>query len=125
MSSYNSSRLIRSGACSCDAGCPGAAASSGPGRGNVASTGRITRRLHSPPSFSCNTSSIKRSAIEVSSLPFPVPDLRHVLTVLGDVLLVLDQFVLELLLQVDALVAGLRQTVDHVHHQVEAVQVVQ
>ena len=44
---------------------------------------------------------------------------------LVDVLLVLDQLVLELLLQVDALVAGLRQAVDGVHHEVEAVQVVQ
>jgi len=58
-------------------------------------------------------------------VPFPVPDFRHVLAVLVDVLLVLDELVLELLLQVDALVAGLRQAVDGVHHQVEAVQVVQ
>ena len=42
-----------------------------------------------------------------------------------DVLLVLDQLVLELLLQIDALVAGLRQTVDGIHHEMEAVQFVQ
>ena len=40
--------------------------------------------------------------------PHPVPDFRHVLTVPGNILLVLEEFVLELLLQVDALVAGLR-----------------
>ena len=37
------------------------------------------------------------------------------------VMLVLDELVLELLLQVDALVARLRQAVDRVHHEVEAV----
>jgi hypothetical protein len=36
---------------------------------------------------------------------------------------VLDQLVLELLLQVNALVAGLRQAVDGVHHEMEAVQI--
>lgn len=40
--------------------------------------------------------------------PLPVANFQHVLAVLVDVLLVLDQFVLELLLQVDALVADLR-----------------
>ncbi len=58
-------------------------------------------------------------------VPLPIPDFRHILAVLVDVLLVLDKLVLELLLQVDALVAGLRQTVDGVHHEMEAVQIVQ
>src|SRR5271170_639912 len=44
--------------------------------------------------------------------PGPIPDLRHVLSVPTDVLLVLDQLVLELLLQIDPLVTGLRQSVD-------------
>jgi hypothetical protein len=44
---------------------------------------------------------------------------------LCNVLLVLDQLVLGLPLQVDALVPGLRQAVDGVHHKVEAVQIVQ
>jgi len=44
---------------------------------------------------------------------------------LVDVLPVLDQLVLELLLQLDALVAGLRQEVDDIHHEVEAVKIVQ
>ncbi len=44
---------------------------------------------------------------------------------LVDILLVLDKFVLELLFQVDALVAGLRQAVDGVHYKVEAVHIVQ
>ncbi len=47
------------------------------------------------------------------------------MAVLVDVLLMLDQPVLKLLLQVEVLVAGLRQTVAGVHYQVEAVQVVQ
>ena len=44
---------------------------------------------------------------------------------LRNVLLVFNELVLELLLQVDALVAGLRQAVDGVHREVEAVQIVQ
>jgi hypothetical protein len=37
-------------------------------------------------------------------------------------LLVLDELVLELLLQIDALVAGLRQAVDGVHHEADALR---
>ena len=44
---------------------------------------------------------------------------------LVDVLLMLDQLVLELLFQVNPLIAGLRQVVDGVHHKMEAVQIVQ
>ena len=57
--------------------------------------------------------------------PFPIAYLWHVLTVLVDVLAVFDQLVRELLLQVDAAVAGLRQAVNRVHHKVEAIEVVQ
>ena len=56
--------------------------------------------------------------------PLPVPDFRHVLAVLVDVLLVLDELVLHHLLQVGPLGAQLRQAIDHVLHQVEPVQVV-
>ncbi len=56
--------------------------------------------------------------------PSPVPDFGHVLAVLIDVFLVRDQLILELLLQVDALVAALRQAIDGVHHQVETIQFV-
>lgn len=61
--------------------------------------------------------------------PFPVADLRHVLTVLVDILLVLDQLLLKLLLQNNALVDGrfvevLRQTVYGVYHQMKAIQFV-
>ena len=48
----------------------------------------------------------------VGRAPHPVTNLRQVLAVFVDVVLVLDQLVLELLLQVDALVASLRQAVD-------------
>ena len=41
-----------------------------------------------------------------------------------DVLLVLDEFVLHLLLQVGALGAQMRQAIDDILHQVEAIQVV-
>jgi hypothetical protein len=59
--------------------------------------------------FTCSsTPIITDTAIAASSFPFPIPNLRHVLAVLVDVLLVLDQLVLELLLQVGAVVAGLR-----------------
>ena len=44
---------------------------------------------------------------------------------LVDVLLMLDQLVLELLFQVNPLIAGLRQAVDGVHHKMKAVQIVQ
>jgi len=57
--------------------------------------------------------------------PLPVPDFRQVFAIFFDVLLVLDKLVLELLLQVDALVAGPRQAIDGVHHEMEAVQIVQ
>ena len=42
-----------------------------------------------------------------------------------DVLPVLDQLVLELLLEVDAPVAGLRQAIDGIHHEVEAIELVE
>ena len=44
-----------------------------------------------------------------ASTPLPVPDFRHVLSVLVDVLLMLDKLVLHHLLQVSALIAQLRQ----------------
>src|SRR5947207_6994996 len=43
--------------------------------------------------------------------PFPIPNFWHVLTVLVDVLLVLDQLVLELLLQINSVIAGLRKAI--------------
>ena len=57
--------------------------------------------------------------------PLPVSNLRHIFAIFVDVLLVLDQLVFELLLQVDALVAGLWKAVDGVHHQMKAVQLIQ
>src|SRR5260221_8256808 len=57
--------------------------------------------------------------------PRPIADFRHILAVSLDVMLVFDEFVLELLLQVDALAARLRQAIDGVDHEMEAVDVVQ
>src|SRR5690348_6908378 len=56
--------------------------------------------------------------------PPPAGDFRHVVAVLADIVLVLDQLVAQRLLEVGGPSAELRQAVDHVHDQVEAVQVV-
>ena len=42
----------------------------------------------------------------------------------GKILLMLDKLILELLFQVDAPVTSLRQTVDGVHHEMKAIQIV-
>ena len=42
-----------------------------------------------------------------------------------DVFLVLNKLVLELLFQIDAFVAGLRQAVNGVHHEMKTVKLVQ
>ena len=51
--------------------------------------------------------------------PLPIPNLWKVLAVSIDVLLVPDQLVFELLLQVNALLTGLRHTVDDVDDKME------
>ena len=56
--------------------------------------------------------------------PPPVSNFRHVFTVLADVMLMFGELVLKLLLQVSPLGTQLRQAVDYVHHQVEAIQIV-
>ena len=50
-------------------------------------------------------------------MPLPVADLFEVLTVLSDVLFVLDEFVVHLLDQVSTLVAQLRQMHDDIFYQ--------
>ena len=57
--------------------------------------------------------------------PLPVADFRHILTVAGDVLLVLDQLVARQLPEVSPFVAQLRNTVDRVHHQMKAIEVIE
>src|SRR5260370_11794499 len=57
--------------------------------------------------------------------PPPVRDFRNVVAVLADIVLVLDQLVAQRLLEVSGPSAELRQSVDHVHDQVEAVQFVE
>src|ERR1035438_8402647 len=68
--------------------------------------------LHGSHRFAC-----------VGRAPLPIAYFWQVLTEFSDVLLVLDEFVLKLLLEIDSLVAGLRQAIDRVHHEVEAVQI--
>src|SRR5262245_60799711 len=60
-----------------------------------------------------------------SGVPGPLADLGQVLTVLADVLLVLDQLVPDHLLRVGGPLAELGDAVDHVADQVEAVEVVE
>src|ERR1043165_527893 len=57
--------------------------------------------------------------------PLPAADRRHVVAVLADVLLVLDQLLVEGLLEVGGTSAELRQTLDHVLAEMEAVDVVE
>src|ERR1700722_12704193 len=64
------------------------------------------------------------SLLRFAWTPFPVTNLRQVLAVPVDVLLVLNQFILHLLFEVRPLGAQVRQAIDHVLNQVEPVQVV-
>ena len=67
MSSYNSSRPIRSGGFSSDGGCSDVAACSRSARGNVASTGRITTRLPSPAVYRFSNKSSTGSLCSASN----------------------------------------------------------
>jgi hypothetical protein len=93
-----------------------------PGRGDALTKGKHGLQpsglLSSFASRSiCRQRSESRGVYVVA--PLPIPDFQHVLAVFIDVLLVY-QLVLTLLLQIDALVAGLRHAVDGVHHEMEA-----
>jgi hypothetical protein len=55
------------------------------------------------------------------AVPLPVPNLRQVLTVLVDVMLMLNQLVPHLLFQIGTWATQLRQPIDHVLHQMKAV----
>src|SRR5262245_5200023 len=57
--------------------------------------------------------------------PFPTGNLRHVVAVTSDVLLVFDQLLMNRLLEVGSARTKLRQTIDYVLHQMEPVQVVE
>src|SRR5262245_40656811 len=57
--------------------------------------------------------------------PCPACDLRHVVTVHGDVLPVLDELVVNGLLGIGGPCAKFRDPVDHVAHQMEAVELVE
>lgn len=56
--------------------------------------------------------------------PFPLADFRHILTVLGDILLMLHQLIAHLLVEVRAAVAKLRQAQQNVLDEVEAVDII-
>ena len=62
-----------------------------------------------------------RGGGSIRQVPFPIQNLRQVLADLVDVLLVLHQLVVHLLDQVSAAVAELRQVLDGVLDQVEAI----
>ena len=61
---------------------------------------------------------------DYKSSPFPVADFRQVLAVLIDVLLMLDEFVLNHLLEISTLGADVRQAIDHAMNEMKVVQVV-
>src|SRR5471030_630110 len=61
----------------------------------------------------------------ISGAPVPVADLRQILTVRVDVLLVFDELGLQCPLDRKTALASLRQAVDGVHRQVETIQVVE
>src|SRR5271156_5211616 len=56
--------------------------------------------------------------------PFPIANLGHVLAVLIDVVLMLDELIPKRLLQVSAPSTQVRQPIDHVHHQVKSIEVI-
>jgi hypothetical protein len=57
-------------------------------------------------------------------VPYPVSDFRHVFAMLANVILMFDELILKLLLQISTLGTQLRQAIDYVHDQVEAIQIV-
>ena len=59
-----------------------------------------------------------------SVIPLPVGHFRQILPVLVDVLLVLHQLIAHLLIQIRAAIAQLRQVLDRLLYQVEAVYIV-
>ena len=61
---------------------------------------------------------------QTSILPSPIPDLRHILAILSDVLLVFDQAVADVLFDVGGLWSQAFYAVDYVGDEVEAVEVV-
>src|SRR5215468_801593 len=56
--------------------------------------------------------------------PLPAPNLRHVVAVLADVQLVLDELIPDRLLRVRRPRAELRQAIDHVGHRVDPIELV-
>src|ERR1700677_1190797 len=63
-------------------------------------------------------------AVTVRRGPLPIPNLREVLAVLIDVMLVLDEFVLHLLFKVGAPGTQVWQAIDDVLHEMKAVEVI-
>jgi hypothetical protein len=74
----------------------------------------------SPPSLSDNIW-ILRGHVAASSFPLSVAYFLHVLSVPVDVMLVLDELVLHLLFQLGALRTQVRQTINHVPHEMKTV----
>jgi hypothetical protein len=72
--------------------------------------------IHQFPAFSIPSRMISVGFVIARLLPLPVTDFRHVLAVLIDVMLVLDELVLDHLLQVRALGAQIPQAIHHVLH---------
>src|ERR1700722_5432607 len=94
----------------------------------------LPRTAVTQPRFGTFTSSVMRGlqlrprldrffVFDVSG-PLPMANFGHVFTVLIDVHLVLDELVLDHLLQVRAFRAYLRQSIEHVLHQMKSIEVI-
>ena len=63
--------------------------------------------------------------VVASRTPAPVANLRHVLTVTGDILFVLGELVAHVLFEMCGAIAERGHAIDNVHYQVKAIQVVE
>src|SRR5659263_779769 len=78
--------------------------------------------MFAPMSFSLSV--MTGGTMYVPGTPFPIPDFRHVLTVLPDVALVVDQLVSNDLGEISGARAQTRHPIDDVFDQMKAIDVV-
>ena len=57
-------------------------------------------------------------------MPFPVTDLRHILTVLTDIMVMRQELVAQILLDSGDAIAQLRKSVNHIINKMVAIQIV-
>lgn len=66
---------------------------------------------------------INRKAF-LSDIPFPISDLRHIKTILSNILLVFNKLVLHELVEISACVSKLWKSFDNFHNKVETVYLI-